>query len=76
MGGKARAELLGRFGGEVLLGSGCNGGGAGRLRDEGAKGFTALLGGDQFMGIQPESRYSLNASSGGMQRRQLECVSR
>lgn len=48
----------------------------GRLRDEGAKGFTALLGGDQFMGIQPQSRYSLNASSGGMQRRQLECVSR
>lgn len=25
MGGKARAELLGRFGGEALLGSGCDG---------------------------------------------------
>lgn len=43
---------------------------------EGAKGFTALLGGDQFMGIQPDARYSLNASSGGMQRHQLECVRR
>lgn len=42
----------------------------------GAKGFTALLGGDQFMGIQSKARYSLNASSGGMQQHQLECVSR
>lgn len=42
----------------------------------GGKGFTALLGGDQFMGIQPGARYSLNASSGGMQRHQLECVRR
>lgn len=32
MGGKARVELWGRFGGEVVLGSGCDGGGAGRLR--------------------------------------------
>lgn len=58
------------------------GGGAGRPRDGdgggggGGKGFTALLGGDQFMGIQPGARYSLNASSGGMQRHQLECVRR
>lgn len=42
----------------------------------GGKGFTALLSGDQFMGIQPSARYSLNASSGGMQRHQLECVRR
>lgn len=82
MGGKARVELWGRFGGEVVLGDGCDGGGAGRLRDGwgggwgGAKGFTALLGGDQFMGIQSKARYSLNASSGGMQQHQLECVSR
>lgn len=33
----------------------------------GGKGFTALLGGDQFMGIQSKARYSLNASSEGMQ---------
>lgn len=33
----------------------------------GGQGFTALLGGDQFMGIQSKARYSLNASSGGMQ---------
>lgn len=33
MGGKARVELWGRFGGEVVLGDGCDGGGAGRLRD-------------------------------------------
>lgn len=32
MGGKARAELLGRLGGEVLLGSGCDGGGAGEAK--------------------------------------------
>ena len=76
MGGEARVELWGRFGGEVVLGRGCDGGGAGRLRDGGAKGFTALLGGDQFMGIQSKARYSLNASSGGMQQHQLECVSR
>lgn len=42
----------------------------------GGKGFTALLSGDQFMGIQPSARYSLNASSGGMQQHQLECVRR
>lgn len=62
------------------------GGGAGRPRDGdgggvwggggGGKGFTALLSGDQFMGIQPSARYSLNASSGGMQQHQLECVRR
>lgn len=46
-------------------------------KELGGKGFTALLGGDQFMGIQSkQARYSLNASSGGMQWHQLECVSR
>lgn len=45
-------------------------------KELGGKGFAALLGGDQFMGIQSKARYSLNASSGGMQWHQLECVSR
>lgn len=39
-------------------------------------GVTALLKGDQFIGIQFRPRYSLNASSAGMQQHQLECVSR
>lgn len=43
MGGKARVELLGRFGGEVGLGSGCDGGGAGRLRDGGPKALLLCL---------------------------------
>lgn len=75
MGGKAKVELL-----EGLEGRCCSvvvamvvvRGGKGRE----AKGFTSLLGRDQFMGIQSRSRYSLNASSGGMEQHQLECVSR
>jgi len=80
MGGKARVELSGRFGGEVVLGSGCDGGGAGRLRDGGggakAKALLLCLVGTNSWVFSPKARYSLNASSGGMQQHQLECVSR
>lgn len=41
--GKARVELWGRFRGEVVLGSGCDGGGVGRLRDGGPKALLLCL---------------------------------